>query len=418
MKVSVIIPCHNAGQYIRECIDSVREQTLNDIEIICIDDGSTDETVAVLAEYSKKLENMRVIQQENMGPGIARNKGIEEAIGEYIAFMDADDFYPNEKTLEHLYIKAKRNNAEICGGYLYDYRNGVYIYNGLKNGTRFLEDRWIKKEDFSTYGGYVRFIYKKELIMSKKISFPDYLKGEDPPFLLTVVGYVGRVYQINEATYSYRKGHKQIAYAQRKGLDYVKGMRDSLMISRREGILASYHQLIKNLHEDIVATMYLLGQNSEEMRGIIRQFNEIMADEIEKGVIYPLLEKKEEIVRYIDLIHENIDRFLLSLKNGKRVLIYGAGTVGKIVRTFLERNGFFAEAFVVTDVKQNTTIVDNMGVNSIDDYLDKKDDYVIIIATYSRSHEMIQKTLRNKGFVNIFTLLLEEVHLYTGEVTH
>ena len=100
IKVSVVIPVYNAEKYLCECLDSAAGQTLRDVEILCIDDGSTDNSAAVVAQYIKKDPRIRLIRQENSGSGAARNRGIRTARGEYIAFLDADDFYPEAATLE------------------------------------------------------------------------------------------------------------------------------------------------------------------------------------------------------------------------------------------------------------------------------------------------------------------------------
>ena len=130
VKVSVIIPCYNVEPYISDCLKSVCAQTLQEIEVICIDDGSTDGTLNILEEYRSQNNNLYIISQKNQGSGIARNHGIDVATGEYLAFMDADDFYPAQDTLEKMYCTAKREKAEICGGSGCTFRNGIYTYSG------------------------------------------------------------------------------------------------------------------------------------------------------------------------------------------------------------------------------------------------------------------------------------------------
>ena len=93
IKVSVIMPVYNAEDYLRPALDSVIDQTLKDIEIICIDDGSTDKSLEIIKEYQKADSRVRIVTENNAGPGAARNKGIVRARGKYIAFLDADDFY-------------------------------------------------------------------------------------------------------------------------------------------------------------------------------------------------------------------------------------------------------------------------------------------------------------------------------------
>jgi glycosyltransferase involved in cell wall biosynthesis len=91
-KVSVIIPVYNVEAYLRQCLDSVVNQTLKDIEMICVDDGSTDSSAEILKEYAKKDERIRVLTQSNSGAGAARNAGLVSAKGKWLYFLDGDDF--------------------------------------------------------------------------------------------------------------------------------------------------------------------------------------------------------------------------------------------------------------------------------------------------------------------------------------
>ena len=122
-KVSVVLPIYNAAPFLKECLDSVISQTLKEIEIICVNDGSTDNSLNVLKSYSQKDNRIIVINQPNKGVSYTRNKAIGVATGEFIAFMDADDYYPNINVLEILYTAAVQKHVLICGG-------GGQIYDG------------------------------------------------------------------------------------------------------------------------------------------------------------------------------------------------------------------------------------------------------------------------------------------------
>ena len=111
-KVSVIIPVYNVELYLRECLDSVINQTLREIEIICVDDGSTDASLEILKEYAEKDNRITVITQKNLYAGVARNAGLAVAKGEYLSFLDSDDFFEVEM-LEESYNKAIKDGADI-----------------------------------------------------------------------------------------------------------------------------------------------------------------------------------------------------------------------------------------------------------------------------------------------------------------
>ena len=113
VKVSVIMPVYNACRYIRPAIDSILAQTLKEIELICIDDGSTDTSLDMIKIYQKGDSRIRILTETNAGPGLARNNGFKRARGEYVAFLDADDFYEPDM-LESLYNAAVEKDLDIA----------------------------------------------------------------------------------------------------------------------------------------------------------------------------------------------------------------------------------------------------------------------------------------------------------------
>ena len=112
IKVSIIIPVYNTSKYLKQCLDSVVNQTLHDIEIICIDDGSTDNSLEILKEYQQKDKRMKILNQKHKKQGAARNLGIASASGEYIGFVDSDDWCELDM-FEKLYNRAKETDSDI-----------------------------------------------------------------------------------------------------------------------------------------------------------------------------------------------------------------------------------------------------------------------------------------------------------------
>ena len=111
-KVSVLVPVYNVEKYLKQCLNSVIGQTLQDIEIICINDGSTDSSLSILEEFAKNDNRIKIINKENSGYGASMNMGLDLAIGEYIGIIESDDF-ADEKMFEDLYDLAVKNNADI-----------------------------------------------------------------------------------------------------------------------------------------------------------------------------------------------------------------------------------------------------------------------------------------------------------------
>ncbi len=110
--VTIIIPVYNAEKYLEKCLNSVLNQTMSEIEVIVVNDGSKDSSEEMALKYSRIDPRLRVITQENSGPSAARNRGLREAKGEYICFYDADDWVLPEAVAE-LYLAAERTNADI-----------------------------------------------------------------------------------------------------------------------------------------------------------------------------------------------------------------------------------------------------------------------------------------------------------------
>jgi glycosyltransferase involved in cell wall biosynthesis len=112
IKVSVILPLYNVEKFIGQCLDSLVNQTLKEIEIICVNDGSPDNSATIAKQYAEKYSNITVIDQENKGAGAARNNGLKHAKGEYLSFLDSDDFFEPDM-LEVAYNKAKEDKADM-----------------------------------------------------------------------------------------------------------------------------------------------------------------------------------------------------------------------------------------------------------------------------------------------------------------
>ncbi len=205
VKVSVIIPVYNNEEYLSEALDSVISQTLTDIEIICINDGSTDKSPKILSEYSSNDSRFIVINQENQGSAKSRNKALDIATGDYIAFLDADDRYIDKMSLELMYDAGTENGAGLVSANLKfltqkrelidnpHYGKGTFYY--------FRNDCEINPDDYGIPFYFYKNLYKSDLI--KEIRFPNLLRGQDPVFLSEVLSKVDRIYGVNVDFYGY-----------------------------------------------------------------------------------------------------------------------------------------------------------------------------------------------------------------------
>ena len=166
-KVSIIIPIYNMEKYLEECLDTAIGQTLKDIEIICVNDGSQDNSLSIIKKYMAIDDRIVLIDQENLGVATARNNAMNIATGEFICFMDPDDWYPESDILETLYITAKEHNVNICGGSFSEYYpNGDVItdFKWEKSKYKFDKDMLMFYNQYQFEFGYHRFVYKTEFL--------------------------------------------------------------------------------------------------------------------------------------------------------------------------------------------------------------------------------------------------------------
>lgn len=213
IKVSVIVPIFNAYEYLRPALDSILDQTLREIEVICIDDGSTDHTLGLLKEYQKRDDRVRIVTENNAGPSIARNKGIIRARGKYMIFLDADDFYELD-LLESLVGLAEERELDIAVA-RYDMYNDKHARfeksidgeSDLGTDAKDIISGSIYPDSiFQTTTGFVwnklfrtSFIRDKELIFS-----PELYVFEDVYFVLTCMAMAGRVGKLDRVLVHHR----------------------------------------------------------------------------------------------------------------------------------------------------------------------------------------------------------------------
>lgn len=216
-KISVIIPVYNVEMYLKECLDSLINQTLTDIEIICIDDGSTDNSLQVLKDYAAKDSRFVIETQPNQGQGIARNKAIDIATGEYISFVDPDDWV-EEDFFEKVYKKFKETNAQVVQ---FDYKiykeiNKRFIKKSFLESSKKYLRKNLKKESFYTWQElhwksldaiplYVwDKVYSAKFIKDNNINFAPNKHAEDQIFTLSCLFKASKIGYINECFYNYR----------------------------------------------------------------------------------------------------------------------------------------------------------------------------------------------------------------------
>lgn len=199
-KVSVIVPVYNASDYVSRCIESILKQTYQNFELILIDDGSTDNSLEILRSYLEVDKRVRVITQKNMGVAKTRNKGIQLARGEYIAFIDNDDYIDEDYLFS--FINGSDGIDIIIGGYRRVNSNGKVLLEKV-----LVDKDWAKYTFITPWAR----IYRREFLLKNHIKFFSYLIGEDVYFNLMaysftknikIISYVGYNWYYNELSVS------------------------------------------------------------------------------------------------------------------------------------------------------------------------------------------------------------------------
>ena len=249
MKISIIIPVYNVKKWLPKCLDSVLSQTLPDFEVLCVDDGSTDGSSLILNEYAKRDARVKVVRQENAGAGLARNRGLDMAAGDYIVFMDPDDYYPADDVLEKLYAAVTENGCEIAGGRLRKFTD-----DGEGN-----EKSWIGGDAFPHYGvvsyreyqspyWYYCYIYSRELIERGHLRFPLYRRFQDPPFFIRAMLSAEKFYAIEDVVYCWRTSHKTVDWEAndcRLLREHLSGALEVLCIAEENSLSGLYFKVAK-----------------------------------------------------------------------------------------------------------------------------------------------------------------------------
>ncbi|MDR0942507.1 MAG: glycosyltransferase [Holosporales bacterium] len=205
-KLSVIVPIYNAEKYLKDCLDSLINQSFRNMEIILVDDGSTDNSYDICKEYSELDDRITIIRQKNQKQGAARNRGMEAATGKYVGFVDSDD-YVDLNYFETLIKAARKHNADMT----------VSSVVKIKNNKRKTKWRFKTEETFcSDFDKFIvcsqnknlspwNKIYKKEFLEKYKIKFPEGVFFEDGLFTVKAVHYANRFVSVPNVVYFYRK---------------------------------------------------------------------------------------------------------------------------------------------------------------------------------------------------------------------
>lgn len=326
-KVSVIIPVYNTEKYLKECLDSIVNQSLEDIEIICIDDGSTDNSLEILREYAENDSRFKIFSQENNGQGSARNYGLDVAKGEYIYFMDSDDFI-ELNTLSDCYNEANKNNLDFLMFQLINYdesKKSLYHDNDydMPNVGDLVADNVFSYADlnhliFQVAVSPVNKLYSKKFLDDINVRFPEDVIFEDNVFFWNVflnakrIKFLKHHYYIRRRHSSSTTGNAGIRF-----VDTLEIHNRIFIIFKKFNIFDEFKKYLFN--KKVVLANVRFNQVNDEVKSVF--FNEMKNDFKEMSNEYGY----DNIIEYLDypnkLIFETVmesdgfEEFLLIIEN-------------------------------------------------------------------------------------------------------
>ncbi|MDD5022049.1 MAG: glycosyltransferase [Endomicrobiaceae bacterium] len=266
-KISVIIPVYNGAKYINQCLDSLINQTLTDIEIICVNDGSTDNSPEILQQYSNKDKRIRIINQKNSGSAEARNRGIDISTGDYLSIVDCDDFF-DLNMLESLYNHSVKYDTDItlCGARTFDDKTKV-----VKNINAIKFELLPDKEVFSSNDVEHHILqlcinwcwdklYKTSFIKRNKIYFHDTQVHNDTFFATYSLIKSERISVLDKILCTYRINVDTSATARSKRMKYPLSFYEALIFLRghliKDNTFETFKKSFANFAMDIFYGYY------------------------------------------------------------------------------------------------------------------------------------------------------------------
>lgn len=302
--ISVVIPVYNAEKFLDQCLFSLKYQTLPRFEVLCVDDGSTDQSVEIVKRYVQSDSRFKFFSQTHQFAGVARNLGIKKAKGEYLLFLDADDYFvPN--LLIDAYYQAKLFDAEICvfGANYYDENQSkAGAMSGVCKLSRCKKNEIFSKEtnledifSFTTPAPWSK-LFKRKFIVDKKIYFQDTRNANDVRFTFTALAEADRIVTLDKALVYYRINHGN-SLQQTKTSDPTC-ICEALVSLRTELVSRGLFEKLKKSYNSVVVGNLLYNlrtlHDRQAFEYLYHHIKKVLVEELD------LIESSESFNRYIN----------------------------------------------------------------------------------------------------------------------
>ena len=375
IKVSIIIPVYNGENYLDQCIRSVLRQTMMELEIICVDDGSTDSSPDIVRQIA--IEDTRVIllQQKNQGAGMARNRGMQAASGRYIAFLDADDYYHDQNALELMVDICEEQGLSACASMykymIYDIEKKEELLPGAD------KNMILHYRDFQMDFDYTNYLFERKLLMENDIFFPAYRRFQDPPFLVRALYAADKFMLVDTCLYCCRVSDLNARFDTPKTADLIRGMIDNLVFASKQGLNTLFWNTADRLEYEYTSIIIRnIAANDMSILNLLLQANQVVAEQLGdldyiirpiRMLLYPMNQYEKKLLQKID--------------ETNKLAIYGAGHFAKLFLLFLKKKNLLGkiENIVVSDLKGNQSEIEGIPVISFQQFSQERKMSLLIV---------------------------------------
>lgn len=405
VKISIIIPVYNSELYLEQCLDSIINQTLKDIEIICVDDGSTDHSLQILRRYRELDERFVVLTQHNQYAGVARNNGLKKARGKYVLFLDSDDFFDGNM-LEKLYHKAESDKTEVLVFDAFQYDNKLdevvntswqvlrkrYLWEGIKAGKDIAGQIF----EFTLSAPWNK-VFLREYVVKNALCFQPIPRTNDLYFVYAAISCAERIGILNEKLLYYRDNNESSLQGSGECtptvfLEAISGLEKYL---KDRKLFEIYRESFERMALD-VAFYNLSNMKSKENYCLV-------ADAIKKELLHQLSYKDSALE--VSFFHE--------IQSKKKIIIYGAGVIAKVLVNYLmyiygyEKDNI---KIVVSDLSRSVKQISGIEVVEFRSLPKEYANNLVVIAVIDKSiQKEIEKSVLSQKYSRIVLCGISEM---------
>lgn len=414
-KVSVIIAVYNCEVYIKQCLKSILCQTLYELEIICVDDGSTDKSPDIIEESAKQDCRIKLIRQKNQGAGSARNTGIQKAKGMYLAFLDADDYFYDKDALEEMVCACEKNNLLACGSLRMCCENNTErcenLFQKLFMSKNMKKHVVLNYKDYQLDYDFQSFIFRRDLLVQNQIYFPMYRRFQDPPFLVKALYKAEKFAVVNKYLYCYRIPTMVFRFNMEKTKDLIRGLTDNLVFAGEHGLTILFEKTLERLEYEYASIIYHnISVLDIELIDLLLKTNHIVCEvkKDENYIIRPLQRVLGNVQQCSALYEEKL---LQKICKEEKIAIYGAGKLAKRFLAYLKEHKLINKVsyMIVTELGSKNCELEGVPVKEFT-YANNENIH-IYVAVGAVAHREICRNLHKEN-IESYTLL-DDVFLET-----